>query len=280
MSLWNPLPELHRRDVRSSAAGGPPGEAPAPMPRRPAHVVVAVDHPVRRSSGRRTGGVLVAPLPRRRLVVVPHLENSFWSTTATSWPTSTARCAGSPPRRIRVDEAAWPALVAAARFESMKGRRRPAPRPDGPLRGGTGSFLYQGSNGRWRDALTDDDLVLYDRAAASLDPALRCGSKPAAWEVAVEGHGGERAGGGPLPSAGAAGPGPGRGRRRGTGGGGAVAGGPGRGARFATAPVGSEVDDWFALLRTRFRGVPGEGLAPDRILPFFHPRLSASAALR
>ena len=39
--------------------------------------------------------------------------------------------------------------------------------------GGTGSFLYQGSNGRWRDALTDDDLVLYDRAAASLDPALR-----------------------------------------------------------------------------------------------------------
>jgi hypothetical protein len=28
-------------------------------------------------------------------------------------------------------------------------------------------------NGRWRDALTDDDLVLYDTAAAILDPTLR-----------------------------------------------------------------------------------------------------------
>ena len=39
--------------------------------------------------------------------------------------------------------------------------------------GGVSRFLYKGTNGRWRDVLNDDDLILYDRAAASLDPGLR-----------------------------------------------------------------------------------------------------------
>ena len=39
--------------------------------------------------------------------------------------------------------------------------------------GGTDRFLYKGTNGRWRDVLTDDDLALYDQAAATLDPELR-----------------------------------------------------------------------------------------------------------
>ena len=34
-------------------------------------------------------------------------------------------------------------------------------------------FLYKGTNGRWRDVLTDDDLAMYVEAAATLDPALR-----------------------------------------------------------------------------------------------------------
>ncbi len=42
---------------------------------------------------------------------------------------------------------------------------------------------------------------------------------------------------------------------------------------LAAAPVGTEVDDWFTRLRARVRGVPGDGLPPDRILPFFIPRL-------
>jgi aryl sulfotransferase len=39
--------------------------------------------------------------------------------------------------------------------------------------GGVQRFLYKGTNGRWRDVLTDDDLAMYDDAAATLDPQLR-----------------------------------------------------------------------------------------------------------
>jgi aryl sulfotransferase len=91
---------------------------------------------------------------------------------------------------ISVVEESWPSLVEAARFQSMK---RDAVRILGPMdrfAGGTDSFLYQGRNGRWRDALTDDDLALYDTAAASLDPGLR------AWLEA-----GRLAAGDPVPTA-------------------------------------------------------------------------------
>ena len=39
--------------------------------------------------------------------------------------------------------------------------------------GGAAHFFYKGTNGRWRDVLTEDDLALYERAAATLDPDLR-----------------------------------------------------------------------------------------------------------
>ena len=74
---------------------------------------------------------------------------------------------------IAVAEESWPALVDAARFESMK---REGARLLGPMErfaGGADTFLYKGSNGRWRDVLTEEDLRLYDKAAGSLDPGLR-----------------------------------------------------------------------------------------------------------
>ncbi len=48
-------------------------------------------------------------------------------------------------------------------------------RPDGSsaFEGGAARFFYKGDNGRWRGVLTDDDLALYDTAAATLDPTLR-----------------------------------------------------------------------------------------------------------
>ena len=39
--------------------------------------------------------------------------------------------------------------------------------------GGAASFFYKGTNGRWRDTLTDDDLALAELAAFTLDPNLR-----------------------------------------------------------------------------------------------------------
>jgi hypothetical protein len=34
-------------------------------------------------------------------------------------------------------------------------------------------LFCKGTNGRWRDALTEDDLDLYEAAAVQLDPELR-----------------------------------------------------------------------------------------------------------
>jgi UDP:flavonoid glycosyltransferase YjiC (YdhE family) len=47
----------------------------------------------------------------------------------------------------------------------------------------------------------------------------------------------------------------------------------GAGARFF--PVGRDEAGWFETLRARVRGVPGDGLAPGRILHYFVPRLFA-----
>ena len=72
-------------------------------------------------------------------------------------------------------EDAWPELVAAARFDAMK---QDAIRNEEHIgliffEGGAGRFFHKGTNGRWRDVLTEDDLALYETAAAQLDPELR-----------------------------------------------------------------------------------------------------------
>ena len=76
---------------------------------------------------------------------------------------------------IAVPEGRWPALVKAATFDQMKA--------DGGtlmagaeriFKGGHESFLHKGTNGRWREVLSEEDLELYEqRAADSLSPALR-----------------------------------------------------------------------------------------------------------
>lgn len=68
----------------------------------------------------------------------------------------------------------WPSLVEAASFETMK---RDGQTLLGGLsalfEGGSDRFLFKGSNGRWRDVMTGDDLELYEKAAQRLTPALR-----------------------------------------------------------------------------------------------------------
>jgi aryl sulfotransferase len=74
---------------------------------------------------------------------------------------------------IDVAEASWPALVDAARFDAMKARGAELLGPMDRFAGGPDAFLYKGSNGRWRAALTPADLGLYDEVASRLDPSLR-----------------------------------------------------------------------------------------------------------
>jgi aryl sulfotransferase len=78
---------------------------------------------------------------------------------------------------IDVPEAWWPAILDAVQIDTMRKEAKGSTGDqDGAamiFEGGIDRFLYKGTNGRWRDVLTDDDLVLYEKAAASLDPGLR-----------------------------------------------------------------------------------------------------------
>jgi aryl sulfotransferase len=75
---------------------------------------------------------------------------------------------------IAVSEERWPAIVEAVSLTAMREQAKAAEQgTDMVFEGGTDRFLFKGTNGRWRGVLTEDDLALYDKAAASLDPGLR-----------------------------------------------------------------------------------------------------------
>jgi aryl sulfotransferase len=59
---------------------------------------------------------------------------------------------------IEVDETVWPTLVQAASFEHM----REAASELMPQASNVNVFFNKGTNGRWRNLLTEDDLALYD----------------------------------------------------------------------------------------------------------------------
>ena len=64
---------------------------------------------------------------------------------------------------IDVPEEAWPRLVDACSFETVK--KNPLPvtgkNMDIMFKGGADTFINKGTNGRWKDVLTDDELALY-----------------------------------------------------------------------------------------------------------------------
>jgi aryl sulfotransferase len=92
---------------------------------------------------------------------------------------------------IPVDEALWPDLVHAATFSEMRASGdKLMPHLQQFRVGGAQTFFYKGTNGRWRDVLTPDDLAAYDaKVRSKFSPAL------AAW---IEG--GRRAAGDPRQS--------------------------------------------------------------------------------
>jgi aryl sulfotransferase len=83
-------------------------------------------------------------------------------------------CGGSTFCDIAVDEDAWPSMVASVGIDAMRTEDRGThDLRAAVMEGGADRFFFKGTNGRWRDVLTDDDLALYDAAASSLDPVLR-----------------------------------------------------------------------------------------------------------
>jgi aryl sulfotransferase len=88
---------------------------------------------------------------------------------------------------IDVPAGRWPALVERCTFAGMRARSREIASFEDYFIGGAETFLYKGTNGRWRDVLTREELAVYERAvAAELAPdAVR-------W-LAGRGGGGETA---------------------------------------------------------------------------------------
>jgi aryl sulfotransferase len=71
---------------------------------------------------------------------------------------------------IDVPTSNWPAVVERCTLESMRARGDEI----GTFRnfeGGAASFLFKGTNGRWRDVLTPAELAAYDKRVAELLPA-------------------------------------------------------------------------------------------------------------
>ncbi|RIL06466.1 MAG: sulfotransferase [Proteobacteria bacterium] len=76
---------------------------------------------------------------------------------------------------IEVPEARWPALLKNVSLTSMREQGELyAPGGGQFWKGGAKTFLHQGTNGRWRDVLTPDELAQYDAACArTLTPDCR-----------------------------------------------------------------------------------------------------------
>ena len=75
---------------------------------------------------------------------------------------------------ISIPAATWPALIEAATFASMK-RNSAELGPDWERAfvGGLDGFLAQGTNARWRDVLTTEDVARFEtRAGRELSPGL------------------------------------------------------------------------------------------------------------
>jgi aryl sulfotransferase len=64
----------------------------------------------------------------------------------------------------------WPAVVERCTFEAMRADEARVGVLDLVFKGGLKSFVFKGTNGRWRDVLTPDELAAYDRRVAETLP--------------------------------------------------------------------------------------------------------------
>lgn len=72
---------------------------------------------------------------------------------------------------IDIPESKWPAVVDRCSFESMRDVEGGSDPMGGFFEGGTKGFIFKGTNGRWRDVLTDDEIAAYHRRVAETLPA-------------------------------------------------------------------------------------------------------------
>jgi len=71
---------------------------------------------------------------------------------------------------IRIPESSWPAVVERCTFESMQNDDTRLGGIDKLFEGGTKSFIFKGTNGRWQGVLTAEELSDYAARVAELLP--------------------------------------------------------------------------------------------------------------
>ena len=71
---------------------------------------------------------------------------------------------------IEVTPAQWPAVVERCTFDAMKARGEEIG-TFWNFEGGVQSFLFKGTNGRWKDVLTEVELAAYERKVSEILPA-------------------------------------------------------------------------------------------------------------
>jgi aryl sulfotransferase len=69
---------------------------------------------------------------------------------------------------LDIAESQWPAVVERCTFESM--RAEDSPELERAFEGGVKGFIFKGTNGRWKDVLTDDEVAAYKRRVAQALP--------------------------------------------------------------------------------------------------------------
>jgi aryl sulfotransferase len=67
--------------------------------------------------------------------------------------------------QIEVPEAAWPRIMRNCELSEMRTAHAVSNRLSRLFNGGAESFFYKGTNGRWREVLSEEELALYDQAA-------------------------------------------------------------------------------------------------------------------
>ncbi|MFN2378395.1 MAG: sulfotransferase domain-containing protein, partial [Candidatus Binatia bacterium] len=69
---------------------------------------------------------------------------------------------------VQVPEAQWPAVVERCTFESMRERGAEIAPFEKLFEGGAKGFIFKGTNGRWKDILTAEELETYAGRVAQL----------------------------------------------------------------------------------------------------------------
>lgn len=87
---------------------------------------------------------------------------------------------------IQIAADRWPEVIERCTFEHMREDEGMVGDMSGVFEGGTKGFLFKGTNGRWRDVLTDDELSRYEQRLGGAMPP-----EAAVWVANGRGNPGE-----------------------------------------------------------------------------------------